>query len=396
VVGLLVGAAVLGLMSIWLVGQMRPASVAPRMSDGSGVDAISVRADAASLDLSDLVRLRHTEGNGIEVSTAPGPDGIVLRVGVRAREAGKNWAVFALANTGDASLDRLIVAPHYRMSGSGLVWPDLGRSRIAYITPSSGDLPKRRDSANADIFHIRLEPRSVVTFVAELRTNDLPQLFLWQPDAYKDKINSLTLYQGTVIGLLGLLASLLTALCVTTRTMMFSASAALAWASLVYIGADSGFWNMVLDMSAANDRIGRLLGEGLLSATLMMFLFAYFKLSRWGADSKYVMILSWIAFIGAAIVFAFFAPAVSAGIARISLLLVVVLGIGLIAYLSIQGCHRAVTLVTAWMLLVAWSLGAALTMLGFVTSDMAEPVLHGGLMLVVMLIGFSVIRSLWR
>ena len=51
--------------------------------------------------------------------------------------------MFALANNGDEQIDRLIVAPHYRMVGSGLIWPDLGQSRIVYITPSSGDPPER-------------------------------------------------------------------------------------------------------------------------------------------------------------------------------------------------------------------------------------------------------------
>ena len=36
---------------------------------------------------------------------------------------------------------------------------------------------------------------------AELRTPNLPQLYLWEPDAYKDKINSITLYYGIVIGI---------------------------------------------------------------------------------------------------------------------------------------------------------------------------------------------------
>ncbi len=76
------------------------------------------------------------EGDRIQVSTAPGPDGIVRRIEVRAREGSSNWAVFALANTSDEQIDRLIVVPHYRLVGSGLFWPDLGLSRIATITPS--------------------------------------------------------------------------------------------------------------------------------------------------------------------------------------------------------------------------------------------------------------------
>ena len=143
-----------------------------------------------------------------------------------------NWAVFALTNNSDEQIDRLIVVPHYRMVGSGLFWPDLGLSRIASITPSSGDRPVRQENTTADIFRVTLDPGTVITFVAELRTDKLPQIYLWEPDAYKDKVNSFTLYYGIVIGIAGLLALFLTILFVVKGSVMFPAAAALGWAVL--------------------------------------------------------------------------------------------------------------------------------------------------------------------
>src|SRR5690242_19805057 len=198
-----------------------------------------------------------------------------------AREGSTNWAVFALANSGDEQIDRLIVVPRYRMAGSGLFWPDLGLSRVVNITPSSGDRPDRQDTATADIFRITLDPGTVITFVAELRTDKLPQIYLWEPDAYKDKVNSLTLYHGIVIGIAGLLALFLTILFVVKGSIMFPAAAALGWAVLIYIGIDFGFWGKVFDMSAGAERVWRACGEAILSATLLVFLFAYLNLSRW-------------------------------------------------------------------------------------------------------------------
>src|SRR5215813_14103865 len=212
------------------------------------VDAVNVRLDVSAIDLGDAVDRQTTDGDRIQVSTAPGADGIIRRIEVRAREAGTNWAVFALANSSDEQIDRLIVVPHYQMAGSGLLWPDLGLSRVVAITPSSGDRPDRQDSATADIFRMTLDPGTVITFVAELRTNKLPQVYLWEPDAYKDKVNSFTLYHGIVIGIAGLLALFLTILFVVKGSVMFPAAAALGWAVLVYIGVDFGFWGKVFDM----------------------------------------------------------------------------------------------------------------------------------------------------
>ena len=237
--------------------------------------------------------------------------------------------MFALANNGDEQIDRLIVAPHYRMVGSGLLWPDLGLSRIVNITPSSGDPPERQDSPTADVFRITLDPGTVITFVAELRTPKLPQLYLWEPDAYKDKVNSLTLYQGIVIGIAGLLALFLTILFVVKGSVMFPAAAALGWAVLVYIGIDFGFWGKVFDMSSGAERIWRASGEAILAATLLVFLFAYLNLNRWHVRYAHITV-GWLAFLGALVAVALFSPAVASGIARISLFLVAVLGFGLV------------------------------------------------------------------
>src|SRR5204863_16871 len=239
----------------------------------------------------------------IQVSTAPGTDGIVRRIEVRAREGGQNWVVFAPANNTDDQLDRLIVAPHYRIVSSGLLWPDLGLSRIATITPSTGDRPERQESPTADVFRITLDPGAVITFVAELRTDKLPQLYLWEPDAYKDKVNSFTLYQGIVIGISGLLALVLTILFVVKGSIMFPAAAALAWAVLVYIGVDFGFWGKVLDMSNNAERVWRAAGEAVLAATLLVFLFAYLNLSRWHVRYSHITV-GWLVFLGSLVALA--------------------------------------------------------------------------------------------
>jgi diguanylate cyclase (GGDEF)-like protein/PAS domain S-box-containing protein len=361
------------------------------VSAAGAVEAVNVRLDASAIDLTDAIELLRAEADRVQVSTAPGADGIVRRIEVRGREAGNYWAVFALANDGDEQIDRLIAAPHYRMVGSGLLWPDLGLSRIVYITPSSGDPPERLESPTADVFRITLDPGTVITFVAELRTPNLPQLYLWEPDAYKDKVNSLTLYQGIVIGIAGLLALFLTILFVVKGSIMFPAAAALGWAVLIYIGVDFGFWGKVFDMSSGAERIWRASGEAILAATLLVFLFAYLNLNRWHVRYAHITV-GWLAFLGALVAVALFSPAIASGIARISLFLVAVLGFGLVVYLSTHGFDRAVMLIPTWLLLVVWVIGAALTALGFLTNDVVGPALLGGLVLIVMLIGFTVMQ----
>src|SRR5215470_2463397 len=355
------------------------------------VDAVNVRLDAPAIDLTDVTDRLKSDGDRIQVSTAPGADGIVRRIEVRGREAGNNWAVFALANSTDEQIDRLIVIPHYRMVGSGLLWPDLGLSRVVAITPSSGDRLDRQDSATADIFRVTLDPGTVVTYVAELRYENLPQIYLWEPDAYKDKINSFTFYFGIVIGIAGLLALFLTILFVVKGSVMFPAAAALGWAVLVYIGIDFGFWGKVFDMSAGAERVWRASGEAILAATLLVFLFAYLNLNRWHVRYSHITV-GWLAFLVLLIAVALVDPSVASGVARLSLVGVAVFGFSLVIYLSFHGYDRAVLLIPTWLLLVVWVIAAGLAVMGGVTNDIVGPALLGGLVLIVMLIGFTVMQ----
>ena len=356
-----------------------------------GVEAVNVRLDAAAIDLTDAVERPKADGDILQVSTAPGADGIVRRIGVRDHEPGGSWAVFALANSSDEQIDRLIVVPHYRMVGSGFFWPDLGLSRVVSVTPSSGDRPDRQDSPTADIFRLTLDPGTVVTYVVELRSEELPQIYLWDPDAYKDKVNSFTLYYGIVIGIAGLLALFLTILFVVKGSIMFPAAAALGWAVLIYIGIDFGFWGKVFDMSAGAERIWRAAGEAILAATLLVFLFAYLNLNRWHVRYAHVTIV-WLVALAALVGVALFDPPIASGISRLSLFLVAIVGFVLVVYLAVRSFDRAVLLIPTWFLLLIWVIAAGFTVAGIVTNDIVAPALLGGLVLIVMLIGFTVMQ----
>jgi hypothetical protein len=50
-----------------------------------------VRSDAPAIDLTGVLEFQRSDTDRIQVSTAPGTDGIVRRIEVRAREGGQNW-----------------------------------------------------------------------------------------------------------------------------------------------------------------------------------------------------------------------------------------------------------------------------------------------------------------
>ncbi len=358
------------------------------------VQSVRVPADADAIDLSSAVEHYGAQGDRIQVSTAPGADGIVRRIEVSALEAGAQpaWIVFALTNDSDEQLTRLIVAPHFRFVGSGVVWPDLGSSRITTITASQGNPPEREDQVDADVFRLTLDPGTTVTYVAELRTPSLPQIYLWEPDAFKDKGASLTLYQGILIGIAGLLALFLTIVFVVRGALVFPAAAALAWAVFAYVCIDFGFWRKIFGFEDEAERVWRAGVEATIGATLIVFLFAYLNLRRWHVRFLHIGLV-WLLVMAAVVGLSVYNAPVAAGVARISIATVAAIGFLLILSMAARGSERAVMLIPTWFLLVVWVGAAGATALGVLTNDLAAPGLIGGLVLVVMLIGFTIMQN---
>ncbi len=369
-------------------------TLAAGLCPASAIESVRVPLESHAIDLTKAFESYHSENDRLLVSTAPGSDGIVRRIEVRAREEGTHpdWIVFALTNDTSEQIERLLVAPHFRLVGSGVIWPDLGASRITAITASQGFPIEREENPDADVFRLTLDPGTTVTYVAELRTPNLPQLHLWEPNAYKDRMTSLALYKGIVIGVAGLLALFLSIIFVVRGAVIFPAAAALAWVVLAYASIDFGFWAKVFGTGGELDRVWRAATETTLSATLVVFLFAYLKLNRWHVRASHVAV-AWLIFLAALACLAIYNAPVAAGIARISLATIAGAGFVLVLYLAMHGYDRAIMLIPAWFLLLLWVIGAAFTVTGKLTNDLVSPALLGGLVLIVMLIGFTIMQN---
>ncbi|MFD2238592.1 putative bifunctional diguanylate cyclase/phosphodiesterase [Aureimonas populi] len=379
------------LLAILLLLGSAVASLSPVLA--AELQPVGISRDDTAIDLLPAVLIQQASGTSFQVSTVPGADGIVRRIEVESASgrADAQWAVFALANNADTQIDRLVVAPHFKLPGSGTVWPDLGSRRIAAITPSEGFALERQESAEADLFLVTLDPGSVVTFVAELSSDRLPEIRLWEPNAYKDTLNAYTLYRGIVLGIAGLLAVFLTILFVVKGSPMFPATAALAWAVLAYICIDFDFWQRLVPMNPGQEANWRAATEVALAFTLIVFLYAYLNLNRWhGALSAFTVL--WLAGLVGLGVMVVFDPAFASGFARLSMAATAGIGLILILALAIRRFDRAIMLIPAWLLLGVWLFAGWMTLTGRIDNDIIQPALGGGLVLIVLLFGFIVMQ----
>ncbi|HVW94324.1 MAG TPA: EAL domain-containing protein [Devosia sp.] len=354
---------------------------------------ISVPEDVNAINLTHVMEIVPGSGGKVQLSTAPDSSGIIRRIEVLASAPGTNpsWALFALKNDSDAQIERLLVAPFFRLPGSSIFHPDLGNDRIKALTPNQGIRPTRVADSEADVFDITLDPGATVTFVAELSSGSLPEVYMWKPDAYRDYVNSFTLFRGVVLGISSLAAVFLTIMFAVKGRGVFPATAAFAWAVLIYLLIDFGVFGRLLGTGNGSMQTFRAASEALIATTLFGFLFIYLNLHRWHLRFIHLALALAAVFI-ALLAFAFFQPATAATVARLVLALLGASGFVLILFLALRGYDRAVLLVPTWIIYIAWLFYGWLVLTGQVSNDIAQPAIAGGLVLLVMLVGFTAVQ----
>ena len=378
---------ILGLILFGLLGILSSGQVV------NALEVVGITSEQTAVNLSDVIEYHHDKQDALTVQTIPDANGIVSRIEVRATnpETSGSWAVFALANTTDQQIDRLIVAPHFRLAGSGAPIPDLGNRRLVAITPSEGFALDRQTDPNADIFRVTLNPGAVITFVAELEDPRIPQLNLWEPDAYKDAVNSYTLYKGITIGIAGLLALFLTILFLVKGSLVFPAAATLAWAVLAYISLDFGFLSKIVSTTPQELSAWRAVTEMLLCVSFIGFIYAYLHLNQWNAKYSYIL-AAWVAGLVILAGTAIGTPEISAGIIRIFFGLSTIIGLAIITWFAIKKFDKAILIIPTWIFVIVWTAAAWATINGQINNDIIQPALSGALVLILLLISFNVMQ----
>jgi diguanylate cyclase (GGDEF)-like protein len=361
------------------------------------IEAITVEPNQEKIDITAKGELYEGRGDRLQIETAPGPDGYAGRMAVSASTPGTNpgWIVFALSNPTSERIVRWLVAPRYSLADSRVFWPILDAPRIAALTPSLGFRPETLKSARADIFRLNLEPGQTVTFAAELASQQVPRLSLWDPNAYQAKQQDRMLFNGVLLGITGLLAIFLTAIFAANHRAIFPATALIAWAALAYFCVDFGFWNKLFPVGPDRTALYRAAAEAGLAASLVLFLYTFLRIGLWHG---WIRTVFWV-WIAAQFILVFVAivdPAFAAGLARASLVAVAAIGTGLIAYFALRGQDRALSLIPSWMLLIVWLFGAAMVVLGKLSGDLVVSGLVAGLVLILVLLGFTVTQFAFR
>ncbi len=360
-------------------------------SPARALEAIVIGPDQERIDITLLGELYEGRGDRISVETAAGQDGVAGRMSVSAKTAGTdpNWTIFALNNPTDQTVTLWLMAQRYDMVGSQVIWPDLDAPRIDNVTVSLGFKPEKVDNDYADIYRLVLEPGSTITYIVELSAAGFPRLYLANPASFGKKSIDLTLFNGILLGITGVLAIYLTAIFGANHNSIFPAAALVAWSVVAYLCVDFGFWHKLFQLSAADNAIYRAATEAAIATSVVLFLYVFLQLRRWHSALTIVFgvwVLAQLGLVGGAMIDA----KLASGLARLSYLPIAAMGSLLMTVLALRGQERALSLLPSWMLFLVWLFGAAVTVVGQLSGDVIVPALNAGLVLIVALISFTV------
>ncbi|HEU0017797.1 MAG TPA: EAL domain-containing protein, partial [Methyloceanibacter sp.] len=156
-----------------------------------------------------------------------------------------------------------------------------------------------------------------------------------------------------------------------------------------------GYWSKLFPVDAEHVAVYRAAAEAGVAASLVLFLYAFLRIGLWHGWIK-TLFWCWIAAQFALVVLAIIDPRLASGLARGSMVGIAAIGTCLIAFLALRGQDRALLLIPSWMLLLVWLFGAAMIVLGKLSGDVVVTGLSAGLVLILVLLGFTVTQFAFR
>jgi diguanylate cyclase (GGDEF)-like protein/PAS domain S-box-containing protein len=358
---------------------------------------IVIEPDQDRVEVTTLGEFYDARGDSLQVETAPAADGMSGRISITAKTPGTspNWIVFALTNPTDKPVERWLTAARYNVVGSGAVWPDLDAQRIEAVTPSMGYIPERIKSDRADIFRITIEPGQTVTYVAELSSDRFARLYLWKPLEYELYSRDRQLMNGIMLGLTGLLAIFLTAIFAANHKAIFPSAALVSWCVLTYLCVDFGFFHKLFQLKPEDNAVYRAASESAVAASLVIFISVFLRIAFWHGLIR-MLFTVWIIAQLTLVAVAVIDPRLASTFARMSFLVIGTVGGAFALFLALRGQDRALSLIPTWILFLIWIFGAAMVLTGRLAGDAAVQGLVAGLVLILILIGFTVTQFAFR
>ena len=218
---------------------------------------------------------------------------------------------------------------------------------------------------------------------------------IWRALDFEKRARNKQLFYGVLLGITGLLAIFLSVVFAANHKVIFPAAALFTWCVLAYLFVDFGFWHKLFAVRPEDNAQYRAATEAGVSASLLIFVYTFLRLGSLHGIARALLRL-WIFAQLLLVGVAFLDPRLAATFARLSMGGIFAFASLFVVVLALRGQDRALSLVPAWLLLGVWIAGMAFLFGGRLQTDAAVTALTSGLVLIVLLAGFTVTQYAFR
>jgi diguanylate cyclase (GGDEF)-like protein len=299
------------------------------------------------------------------------------------------WAIFTAINEAVEPVELVIDASRQSFPGSGIFRPTYLSSRIAAATVSTGPRLARVNVPDRDAFALTIPPRSSLSVALELSELGVNGIRLWKRSAFDANMSRQSLYRGVVIGMATLSVLVITCLVVLSPQIVFPLSAVFAWAAVGFITLEIGLLRPALSrlMPAPGDEVLSAIVEALMAAGVLLMGVTIMRTRRQMPLLSVLLVAAGGACLGLA-AYSWFEPLVVKQIVRPVFAASVAIVLLTAASLVRRGGVRARSSILVWLMLGAWTIAAGYIALQRPPSELASPLLVGGLAIVLVALAF--------
>ncbi len=351
---------------------------------------------APSVDLLPVLKLVKSPTPRAVIELPPDANGSKRLMSLQARRPGDDhsWVVFSLKNPELQPQALVLTIPRQGFAGSGVfnIVPD--GSLIAGIQASQAQPAVRLAGDSSDSYALTVAPGDSVTYAIELPGETIKGVRLWRRADFDARARHFSFFRGVVFGIAMLLAIGFICLFIVRPLLVFPSAALFAWSAILFtflnLGPLPGWLLAFQDLVTAPGL--RALTEGLMMTGAAALFVSLLQLRHRSGILFMVFVLAALAGLAIAVT-GLYKPALALTAARLGFAGVVLTGTAVVFYLWQRGVESALSALLPSVLLLAWTVVAAVTCLQLIDSGYLLPTLAAGLVLVLVTMGFVLVQT---
>lgn len=301
------------------------------------------------------------------------------------------WKIVVLTNTSSVTKELVLTIQHQKFTGSKLFNPDAPGSVLLGIVETGTSRPPEIGATGEDAYGFVLGPKTSKSIALEV-TSAPPDVVLWTRDFYDQQTRSASFFRGAILGIAMLLGLSMLLLYSARARLEFVSGGLFSAAALAFMLLEAGYFPQPRIYFASVEVTPvalRAIVESLLAIGLLFYLATLADIRQTAPRLRRIFLS--VAALGLALpVYGIFEPVLVATVARIAFAAVALIGL-----IFLYRAHRERpegSAFSLWLVIVLWTLVAAIALFIKDSYYLMSPVLILGLTLVLAFMSLRFVR----